>query len=80
MIDNAEGLKVVIPMYNLIKYSNNNSNTSDTLCIFCKDISMNPITTSEPFRYMTNVAGKKANDSNTKEIIFLVILIIYGER
>ena len=36
-IDNAIDLDVVIPMYNLIKYSDNNSKTSGNLWSYCRD-------------------------------------------
>ena len=37
-IDNAEYIDIVIPMYNLIEYSNNYSKTSGSLWQYCKDI------------------------------------------
>ena len=37
-IDNAEYIDIVMPMCNLIEYSNNYSNTSGSLWQYCKDI------------------------------------------
>ena len=37
-IDNAEYIDIVMPMYNLIEYSNNYSKTSGSLWQYCKDI------------------------------------------
>ena len=37
-IDNAECIDIVMPMYNLIEYSNNYSKTSGSLWKYCKDI------------------------------------------
>ena len=37
-VDNAKDLDIVMPMYNLIKYSDNYSKTSGNLCQYCKDI------------------------------------------
>ena len=36
-IDNSENIDVVMPMYNLIEYSNNYSKTSESLWQYCKD-------------------------------------------
>ena len=37
-IDNAEYIDIVVPMYNLIEYSNNYSKTSGSLWQYCKEI------------------------------------------
>ena len=37
-IDNAEYIDIVIPIYNLIEYSDNYSKTSGSLWQYCKDI------------------------------------------
>ena len=37
-VDNAEYIDIVMPMYNLIEYSNNYSKTSGSLWQYCKDI------------------------------------------
>ena len=37
-VDNAKDLDIVMPMYNLIKYSDNYSKTSGNLWQYCKDI------------------------------------------
>ena len=44
LIDNAEHLDIVMPMYNLSKYSKNYLKTSGTLWNYHKDISIDPIT------------------------------------
>ena len=38
-IDNPEYMDIVMPMYNLIEYSDNYSETSGSLWQYCKDIS-----------------------------------------
>ena len=68
LIDNAEDLDIVKPMYNLIEYSKNYSKTSGTLWNYYKDISTDPITNSESFKYKTSITGKTANDWNTKRV------------
>ena len=37
-VDNAKGVNIVMPMYNLIEYSDNYSKTSGKLWQFCKDV------------------------------------------
>ena len=37
-VDNAEDIDIIMPMYNLIEYSDNYSKTSGTLSQYCKDI------------------------------------------
>ena len=37
-VDNAEDIDIVMPMYNLIEYSDNYSKTSGSLWQYCKDI------------------------------------------
>ena len=37
-VDNAEDIDIIVPMYNLIEYSDNYSKTSGSLSQYCKDI------------------------------------------
>ena len=37
-VDNAKDIRIVIPMYNLIEYSDNYSKTCGSLWQYCKDI------------------------------------------
>ena len=74
LIDNAEDLDIVIPMFNLIEYSKNYSKTSGTLWNYTIDIPTDPITNSESFKYNTSITGKTGNDGNTKEVEFFVPL------
>ena len=37
-IDNAKDIDIVMPMYNLIEYSDNYAKTTGSLCQYCKDI------------------------------------------
>ena len=73
--NNAEDLDIVMLMYNLLGYSKNYSKTSGTLWNYYKDISTDPITDSESFKYKTSNTGKTANDGNTKDVEFSVPLI-----
>ena len=48
-------LDIAMSMYNLIEYSKNYSKTSGTLRVNYKDISTNPITNSESFKYKVSI-------------------------
>ena len=62
-----------MPMCNLTEYSKNYSKTSGTLWGYSKDVSIDPITNSEFFKYKTSITGKTANDGNTNEIDFFSV-------
>ena len=49
-IDNAQDIDIVMPMYNLIEYSNNYSKTSGSLWKYYKDDPNDNITQSESFK------------------------------
>ena len=70
LIDNAEDLDFVMPIYNLFDYSKNYSKTSGSLWNSYKDISTDPITNFESFKYKTSITGKTANDGNTRDVEF----------
>ena len=57
-IVNAIDLDVVIPMYNLIEYSDNYSKTSGSLWQYYGDDQKDIITNSESFKIKTKIAGK----------------------
>ena len=56
-IDNAQDIDIVMPMYNLIEYSDNYSKTSGSLWQYYKD-DPNNIENSESFKYNINITGK----------------------
>ena len=71
LIDNAEDLDVVIPMYNLIEYSKNFRKTTGTLWNYCRDelsddtndnnnLNKNLIN-SESFKYKTSITASTYN-------------------
>ena len=58
LIDNAEDLDVVMPMYNLLEYSKNYRKTTGSLWNYYKDEPRNPLSSnSESFKYKTNITG-----------------------
>ena len=81
LIDNAEDLDVVMPMYNLLEYSKNYRKTTGSLWNYYRDepndfpannYNANPITNSESFKYKSIISRKTWNvnqedSENTEE-------------
>ena len=62
LIDKAEDLDVVMPMYNLSEYSKNYLKTSGTLWNYTRDIPVDPITNSESFKCKKSITGRTPDD------------------
>ena len=90
-IDNAKDIDIVMPMYNLIEYSDKYSKTSGSLWQYCKDIpavnnhgeivdfAVNNITDS--FNFKGKITGQ-TGDNGKKEVEIMVSLknvAIFGE-
>ena len=69
-IDNAQDIDIVMPMYNLIEYSDNYSKTSGSLWQYHKDDPNDNITQSESFKSKIKITGKTppAGNANNVEI------------
>ena len=77
LIDNAEDLDIVMPMYNLLEYSKNYRKTTGSLWNYYRDepkdpplndddpptinYNADPITNSESFKYKSSITGKTSN-------------------
>ena len=59
------GLDVVMPMYNLIQYSNNYSKTSGSFLQYYRDEPNDNIVNSKSFRFKINITGKNPADHYT---------------
>ena len=82
-IDNAKDIDIVMPMYNLIEYSDNYVKTTGSLWQYCKDIparndndqiivfDVNNVTDS--FNFKVNITGQTGNDG-TKDVEIMVPL------
>ena len=83
-IDNAKDIDIVMPMYNLIEYSDNYAKTTGSLWQYCKDIparnnannaiiifSENNITDS--FKFKAKITGQTGDDG-TKDVEIMVPL------
>ena len=70
-IDNAENLDVVMPMYNLLKYSKNYKKLTSSLWNCFRDEPSNPLSSnSKSFKCKTSITG------NTYNLIILVLLML----
>ena len=77
-IDNAEYIDIVMPMYNLIEYSDNYSKTSGSLWQYCKEIpavnnagnivAFNGANATDSFNFKTKITGQTAADNNNGNI------------
>ena len=73
-IDNAQDIDIVMPMYNLIEYSDNYSKTSGSLWQYYKDEPNDNIADSESFKSKVKITGKTPADGNTKDVEIIVPL------
>ena len=67
-IDNAQGIDIVMPMYNLIEYSYNYSKTSGSLWQYYIDNPNDNIVQSESFKSKIRITGKAPAAGNTKDV------------
>ena len=83
-IDNAKDNNIVMPMYNLIEYSDNYAKATGSLWQYCKDIparnpNNNNITefvdgnTTDSFKFKVKITGQTGNDG-TKDVEIMVPL------
>ena len=73
-IDNAHDIDIVMPMYNLIEYSDNYSKTSGSLWQHYKDDPNNNLTDSESFKSKVKITGNTPAAGNTKDVEIIVPL------
>ena len=83
-IDNAEYIDIVMPMYNLIEYSDNYSKTSGSLWQYCKDIPavdddgyivfFNGANDTDSLNFKSNIIGKTNNDGDIENVEIIILL------
>ena len=91
-VDNAKDIDIVMPMYNLIEYSDNYSKTSGSLWQYCKDIpavnnngdivDFNGANATDSFNFKAKITGQTGDDgeiSNVEIMVPLKYLSIFGE-
>ena len=83
-IDNAEYIDIVMPMYNLIEYSDNYSKTSGSLWQYCKEIppvnnsgniiDFTTTNTTDSFNFKTKIIGQINNKGRIDDVEIMVPL------
>ena len=83
-IDNAEYINIVMPMYNLIEYSDNYSKTSGSLWQYCKEIpavnndgnivDFNGANATDSFNFKTKITGQTDNNGRIDNVEIMVPL------
>ena len=73
-VDNAKDIDIVMPMYNLIEFSDNFAKTSGSLWQYFKDESDDNIANSESFKSKIKITGTTPNNDNEKDVEIMVPL------
>ena len=68
-IDNAKNIYIVMPMYNLIQYSDNYSKKSGSLWQYYRDEPNYILTDSESSKSKIKITGNTPADGNTKDVV-----------
>ena len=82
-IDNAKDIDIVMPMYNVIEYSDDYAKPTGSLCQYCKDIParnandeiiiFSENNTTDSFKFKAKITGQTGNDG-TKDVEIMVPL------
>ena len=67
-LNNAKDIDIVMPMYNLVEYSDNYAKTSGDLWQYFRDEPDNDLEDSESFKSKIKITGKTPNDGNEKDV------------
>ena len=73
-IDNAQDIDIVMPMYNLIEYSDNYSKTSGSLGQYYYDEPNDDLANSESFKSKVKITGNSPANLNTIVVEIIVLL------
>ena len=73
-VDNAKDIDIVMPMFNLIEYSDNYAKTTGTLWQYFRDGPNDDIEDSESFKSKIKITGKTPDDDNEKDVEIMVPL------
>ena len=73
-VDNAKDIDIVMPVYNLIEYSDNYAKTSGSLWQYYRDEPNDNLADSESFKPKIRATGKTPNDNNVKDVEIMVPL------
>ena len=75
-IDNAKDIDIIMPMYNLIEYSDNCAKTTGSLWQYFRDepVDDDDIEGSKSFKSKVKITGKTPNDDNERNVEIMVPL------
>ena len=73
-VDNTKDIDIVMPMYNLIEYSDNCAKTTGSLWQYFRDEPDDNIEDSESFKSKIKITGKTPDDDNEKDVEIMVPL------
>ena len=73
-LDNAKDLDIVMPMYNLMEYSDNYAKTSGSLWQYYRDEPNDNLADSESFKSKIKITGKTPDNGNEKNVEIMVPL------
>ena len=76
-IDNAKDIDTVMPMYNLIEYSDHYSKTFESLWQYYRNESNHSSTDSESFKSKIKITGKTANNNNNTKDVEVIVPLNY---
>ena len=73
-VDDAKNIDIVMPMYNLIEYSDNYSKRSGSSSQYYKDEPNDKLDNSESFKSKIKITAKTPPAGNTKDVQIMVLL------
>ena len=73
-VDNAKDIDIVMPMYNLIEYSDNYAKTTGSLWQYFRDEPNDNLADSESFKSKIKITGKTRVNDNEKHVEIMVPL------
>ena len=73
-VGNAKDIDILMPMYNLIEYSDNYAKTTGSLWQYFRDGPNDDIEDSESFKSKIKITGKNPDDDNEKDVEIMVPL------
>ena len=73
-IDDAQDIGIVMPMYNLIEYSEHYPKTSGSLWQYYKDEANDNLENSESFKPKAKITGNTPTGGNTKDVKIIMPL------
>ena len=73
-VDNAKDIDMVMPMFNLIEYSDNYAKTSGSLWQYYRDEPNDNLANSKSFKFKVKITEKTPNNDNEKDVEIMVLL------